>query len=214
MATYAYLRVSTLTFDQTTENQKKVILDLGFAVDEFFSENGVSGSVAALERPEFVKMMASCTAGDTVICTMVDRLGRNASDILHTVDEFKRLGIRLRVTQFDGIDVTSSTGKMIITVMAALAEMEKNLLVERTKAGLARTKEQGTKLGAPLKITPKQLNNMYMARAAGSTFSEIAAEHSLPRNTVQRNVEKWKGKFEEYKAEYEARQAQYKLKAA
>lgn len=214
MATYAYLRVSTLTFDQTTENQKKVILDLGFAVDEFFSENGVSGSVAALERPEFVKMMASCTAGDTVICTMVDRLGRNASDILHTVDEFKRLGIRLRVTQFDGIDVTSSTGKMIITVMAALAEMEKNLLVERTKAGLARTKEQGTKLGAPLKITPKQLGSMFMARAAGSTFSEIAAAHGLPRNTVQRNVEKWEGKFDAYKAEYEARQDQYKLKAA
>src|ERR1700741_528568 len=117
MATYAYLRVSTSCFDQTTDNQRKVILDLGFSVDKFFSEDGVSGSVAALERPEFYQMMKVCVAGDTVICTMVDRLGRNASDILHTVDEFKRLGIRLRVTQFDGIDVTSSTGKMIITVM-------------------------------------------------------------------------------------------------
>lgn len=208
MTIFAYLRVSTSVHDQTTDNQKKAIKDAGFAVDEWIAEDGVSGSIRALERPEFTRLMATATKGDTVICTMVDRLGRNASDILHTVDEFKRLGIRLRIMQFDGIDVTSSTGKMIITVMAAFAELEKNILVERTVSGLQRTKAEGTVLGPPLLIHPVTLRAMEQDKGAMS-LDKLAHKYNFPRNTIHRNLKKWGGKMEEYEQEFNLRERQY-----
>lgn len=206
---FAYIRVSTTSHDQTTDNQKKLITDAGFAVDEWISENGVSGSVNALQRPEFARMMRKAKAGDTVICTMVDRLGRTASDVLHTVDEFKRLGIRLRVMQFDAVDVTSPTGKMIVTVMAACAELEKNLLVERTVAGLARTKEQGTILGPPLTMKPEDLKAICAERAKGKSFDQLATMFPYPRQTIYRNVKKWENNLQQYDDEYFTRQLQY-----
>lgn len=214
MTTYAYIRVSTEGKGQTTDNQRKQIIDNGFAVDEFFSEDGVSGSVQAMKRPAFARLMAKAASGDTIICTMVDRLGRTASDILNVVEEMKRLGIKLRVMQFDGIDITSSMGKMIMTCMAAMAELERNLLIERTVAGLARTKEQGTKLGAPMTITPAVLRELVAKKANGATLDKLQAEFNVPRNTIHRNLKAWGEKLEEYEVEWEVRKNQYAAKAA
>lgn len=211
---FAYLRVSTTSHDQTTDNQKKMITDAGFGVDEWISEDGVSGSVDAINRPAFSRMMKMAKAGDTVICTMVDRLGRTASDVLNTVDRFKALGIRLRVMQFDAVDVTSPTGKMIVTVMAACAELEKNLLVERTVAGLARTREQGTILGAPLTVRPADLRAMCKARLEGKSFDKLALDFPYPRQTIYRNVKKYAEDLDGYEEEFIARQAQYAMAVA
>lgn len=208
MSVYSYIRVSTLHHDQTTENQRKAILDAGFTVDEFFSENGVSGTIPALERPAFKEMMKVLCQGDTVICTMVDRLGRDAADILNTINEFKKLGVRVRVLQFDGVDVTSTTGKLIITVMAALAEMEKNLLIERTKSGLARTREQGTIFGRPLTIAPEILVKLCDKRNQNISLKKLSNEYDLDVMTIQRNTKKWDGKMVEYFELYNKQQTQ------
>lgn len=209
---YAYLRISTLTHEQTTENQRKAILDENFAVDEWVVEDGVSGSIEALKRPAFADMMTKVKAGDQVVCTMVDRLGRTASDVLKTVEAFKAMGVRLRVLQLDGIDVTSSMGKLVLTVMAACAELEKNLLVERTRAGLARTKEQGTKLGQPLKIAPDTLEAILEDREKGVSLSGLSTKYGIHRTTIDQTAKRWRGKVGEYRSEFNVRQAQYEAK--
>lgn len=212
MTIFAYLRVSKN--DQTTENQRKMIYDSGFTVDEYISENGVSGTVDALKRPAFAYLMSKAKEGDTCICTMLDRLGRNTIDILSTVKAFKTRGIKLRVLQLDGLDLTGTAGKMIISVLATVAEMERDILVERTKAGLERTKAQGTKLGAPLTIHPSTLKEMCEKKSAGATYDQLVGEFSLPRMTIARNVKKWAGKEEEYAKEFTEREEQYALKKA
>lgn len=210
MTTFAYIRVSLDSL--TTDNQREYILDSGFVVDEFVSEDGVSGSVKAMERPAFVRMMSKAKSGDTCICTMIDRLGRSASDILNTVEEFKRVGIKLRVLQFDGIDVTSSMGKLVLTVMAACAELERNLLIERTKIGMARTRDEGTKLGAPLKMTPEILESVITDKLEGMTLDQLSTKYLVHRNTLQKNIAKWTGRMGEYATEFKARESQYLLR--
>ena len=209
MATYQYLRVSTDL--QTVENQRKVIRDSGFAVDGEFCDEGVSGGIIATARKGFSAMMCAVRPGDQVLCTMVDRLGRNAGDILHTIEEFKRLNVKLRILQFDGIDVTSSMGKMIITVMAALGEMEKAVLVERVVAGIARTREQGTTLGQPLKITPQVMSHILKRKSEGATTDILVAETGLRRSCIAQNAKKYKGAegLRVYTEKYNKAQIQY-----
>lgn len=209
---YAYLRISTLTHEQTTENQRKAILDENFAVDEWVVEDGVSGSIEALKRPAFAAMMKKVKSGDQVVCTMVDRLGRTASDVLKTVEAFKAMGVRLRVLQLDGIDVTSSMGKLVLTVMAACAELEKNLLVERTKAGLKRTKDEGTRLGQPLKIAPDTLEEILNDKRNGISLNKLSDKYGIHRTTIDQTAKRWQGKVVEYRSEYNARQVQYQAK--
>lgn len=211
MAHYGYIRVSTE--GQTTENQRMRILEADLNVTEFFSEDGVSGSKKAFDRPAFARMMDKLTAGDTIVVTMIDRLGRSASDILNVVEELKQRKIKIKVMQFDGMDITSAMGKMILTCMAAMAELERNILIERTKAGMERTKEQGTKLGAPLTIAPEILKAMIEKQAAGASLAKLKEEYGFPRNTIHRNLNKWKDNFHEYEAEWADRQTQYQRAA-
>lgn len=207
VAVHAYLRVSK--DDQTTENQRKMIADAGFAVDTYHSEDGVSGSMAAEDRPTFSAMSKQLQAGDTVVCTMVDRLGRSASDVLATVESFKHRNIRIRIMQFDGIDLTSSMGKMVLTMLAACAEFERNLIVERTVAGLARTKAQGTMLGSPLKVEPSTLEGMITDRAKGMMLKHISEKWGVALSSCDRLIKKWKDNIQGYKDEWEAREKQY-----
>ena len=210
MAVYGYIRVSTEGKGQTTDNQRKIIMDNGFTVDEFFSEDGVSGSIRAMERPAFARMVGKMVEGDTLIVTMVDRLGRSASDILNVIEDMKVRGIKVRVLQFDGIDITSAMGKMVMTCMAAMAELERNILIERTKAGLARTKEQGTKLGAPLTIPPATLRDIVVAKATHS-YEALESLYKFPRNTIHRNLKAWGNRLDAYEAEWDARKSQYAI---
>lgn len=209
MAVYGYIRVSTEGKGQTTDNQRKIIEDAGYNVAAFFSEDGVSGSVKAFRRPAFSKMLEWVKAGDTIIITMIDRLGRSASDILNVVEELKNRGIKLKVMQFDGMDITSAMGKMILTCMSAMAELERNILIERTKAGLDRTKAQGTKLGRPLTIEPKTLRDIVMHKSCGWSLDKLSANFGVPRNTIHRNLKEWGCNLDAYEAEWNARKQQY-----
>jgi putative DNA-invertase from lambdoid prophage Rac len=213
MAVYAYIRVST-DKGQTTDNQRKQIVDAGFAITEFFSEDGVSGSVKAQERPAFSRMLAKMQKGDKLVITMIDRLGRCASDILNVVEMFAEMGVSVCVLQFQGIDITSSMGKMVMTCMGAMAELERNILIERTKAGMARTKEQGTKLGRALTISPEVLRALVEAKASGMSLDKLTAKYGIPRNTIYRNIQQWAGKMGEYEAAWNACQQQALKKAA
>lgn len=212
MAVFGYLRVSTNT--QLTGNQKKEILDKGFAVDDWFSEEAVSGTTEAFSRPQFSKMIAQAKKGDIIITVKIDRLGRTAADTLNAVRKIKELGLSIIILQFGTLDMTSSAGKLLMTMLAAVAEMERDMLLERIQAGLERTKEQGTKLGPPLKVEPKVMRQIFLDRKDNMKMKDIAVKHGLHTSMVDRNLKKWDGRMDEYEQEYSARVVQYARKAA
>jgi putative DNA-invertase from lambdoid prophage Rac len=144
---FAYCRVSTL--EQTTENQRREIEAAGFAIrSQRLIEEHISGSVAASERPGFIRLLDRME-NDVLIVTKLDRLGRNAMDIRKTVEQLAALDIRVHCLALGGVDLTSPAGKMTMQVISAVAEFERDLLLERTYSGIARAKAAGKRFGRP-----------------------------------------------------------------
>ena len=145
---FAYCRVSTS--GQTTDNQIQEIAAAGFNVLQTRAiAETISGSIAACERPGFKKLMEKLEAGDVLVVTKLDRLGRNAMDVRQTVEALADLGVKVHCMALGGVDLTSPAGKMTMAVISAVAEFERDLLIERTQAGLARAKSEGKVLGRP-----------------------------------------------------------------
>lgn len=139
---FAYYRVSTL--EQNTENQRREIAAAGFNVESYrIIEEQISGSVAASERPVFSHLLDRMENGDVLIVTKLDRLGRNAIDIRKMVEKLSERNIRVHCLALDGVDLTSPSGKMAMQVISTVAEFERDFLVERTHAGIARAKSVG-----------------------------------------------------------------------
>lgn len=209
MSVYFYSRVSTDM--QTVENQQEVAKASGLTIDYWYADEGVSGGVKAFDRPQFAAMVAQMKAGSTIVTTAVDRIGRNTVDVIQTIEALAKMGISVFIMTFGKIDLTSEIGMMVLTIAAGFAQMEKSAIGRRTKEGMARVKKQGVKLGQPLKITPEQLEKMYEMEKNGVNVNRIATEFGMQRNTVDRNMEAWRGNLEGYVKEYEARQEQYRL---
>jgi putative DNA-invertase from lambdoid prophage Rac len=186
--TFAYCRVSTA--DQTTDNQAREIEGAGFKVDpkRIIAET-VSGSVAAMERKGFAKLVDRLEAEDILIVTKLDRLGRNAMDVRSTVDNLAQGGVKVHCLALGGVDLTSAAGKMTMGVIAAVAEFERDLLVERTQAGLSRAKAEGKTLGRPSSLTAEQQIMIRSQRSQGLSLGALAAEYGVSRAAIQR-VEK------------------------
>lgn len=184
MATFAYGRVSTK--DQTTENQRHEIEAAGYAVDYWYADEGVSGKMSAMQRPQFAKMLDQMRDGEKLVVTKLDRLGRDAQDVGATVKMLKARKIEVIVLQLGTLDLTSPAGKMMLTMLAAVAEMERDLLVERTHAGLERAKAEGKTLGRTPKTTPEQQTTMKAeyANGSGATVSALARKYGVSRATV------------------------------
>lgn len=107
----------------------------------------VPGSVAAKQRGGFSKLLDRLETGDVLVVTKLDRLGRNAMDVRATVEELATMGVRVHCLALGGADLTSAAGKMTMSVLSAVAEFERDLLLERTAAGLARARSAGKLLG-------------------------------------------------------------------
>lgn len=186
--TFAYCRVSTS--DQTTENQIQEIASAGFTVDpKRVVTETVSGSVAAMERKGFAKLVDRLEAGDILIVTKLDRLGRNAMDLRTTVERLAVEGVKVHCLALGGVDLTSAAGKMTMAVIAAVAEFERDLLIERTQAGLARAKASGKALGRPQTLTDDQQRTIIEKRKQGISLGALAKEFCVSRAAIQR-VEK------------------------
>lgn len=182
---FAYCRVSTS--DQTTQNQLQEIEAAGFAVDpRRVIEETVSGSVASSQRPGFGKLLDKLETGDVLVVTKLDRLGRNAMDVRATVEALQGLGVRVHCLALGGMDLTSPAGKMTMGVIAAVAEFERDLLVERTHAGLARAKSEGKEVGRPSSLTPRQQEQVWERIASGATVAALAREFNTSRQTIMR----------------------------
>lgn len=182
---FAYCRVSTA--DQTTENQIKEIAAAGFAVNpqRTISET-VSGSVAAAERKGFKKLLDKLEDGDVLVVTKLDRLGRNAMDVRGTVEAMTYLGVRVHCLALGGVDLTSPAGKMTMGVIAAVAEFERDLLIERTQSGLARAKAEGKLLGRPPALDQSQKQEARKRLAFGESIASVARHMKTSRATIMR----------------------------
>jgi putative DNA-invertase from lambdoid prophage Rac len=183
--TFAYVRVSTTS--QTTENQIHEIEAAGFTIEprRIVSET-ISGSAPASQRRGFIRLMDKLEAGDILVVTKLDRLGRNAMDVRATVDRLAALGIRVHCLALGGADLTSAAGKMTMQVIAAVAEFERDLLVERTQAGLARAKAEGKSIGRPGALTHDQREDVIRRLDRGESVSALAREYATSRQTIMR----------------------------
>ena len=142
--------------------------------------------MAASDREGFSKLKERIEEGDVLVVTKLDRLGRNAMDIRKTVDELSAMGVRVHCLALGGVDLTSSAGKMTMQVISAVAEFEKDLLVERTRAGIERAKAQGKRLGRPPSLTPEQKSDVLQLIKDGETISAIARKYKTTRQTIMR----------------------------
>ena len=180
---FAYCRVSLAGMH--TENQVQEIAQAGFQItaSRTITET-ISGSVAANERAGFRKLLDKLEDKDVLVVTKLDRLGRNAMDVRATVDALAGMGVRVNCLALGGVDLTSPAGKMTMGVIAAVAEFERDLLIERTLSGQARAKAAGTHMGRPAKTSESDREAILSALAKGDTVSSVASKHKISRATV------------------------------
>lgn len=146
--TFAYARVSTT--GQTTKNQIEEIRTAGFHVEDHrIVTETISGSVPIARCPEFSRLVDRLEPDDILIVTKLDRLGRDAIDVSSTVKALADEGVRVYCLALGGVDLTSSAGTMTMNVLNAVAQFERDLLVERTQFGLKRAKSEGKVLNRP-----------------------------------------------------------------
>lgn len=185
--TFLYCRVSTSS--QFTENQVQEAKSSGFDIQQNrIVEETVSGSVAASNRPGFQSLLGKMESGDVLIVTKLDRLGRNAMDVRATVERLESSGIRVHCIALGGADLTSPAGKMTMQVLNAVAEFERDLLIERTQAGLVRAKLDGKKLGRPEAIDTTA--SVQRLKALDMTQEQVAKELSKGIATIKRHWNK------------------------
>lgn len=183
---FAYCRVSTA--DQTTANQLHEITAAGFAIEAHRAiEEVVSGSIEAKQRTGWNRLIERLESGDVLVVTKLDRLGRNAMDVRSTVEDLAAKGIRVHCLALGGVDLTSPAGKMTMQVISAVAEFERDLLIERTQSGLARAKADGKKLGRP-EATETRASVQELKEQKFSQ-SQVAAKLGISLPTVKRH---WK----------------------
>ena len=182
MAIFGYGRVSTN--QQTTDNQKLELENAGFKIDYWFTDNGISGKTSASLRPQFSLLLSQIRDGETLVVSKLDRLGRDAVDVLQTVRNLADRNIQVIVLQLGKTDLSSPTGKLLLTMLTAVAAMERDLLIERTQAGLARAKAEGKTLGRKPKTTEDQRVIIREQLNSGVSVSQVARDYGISRAAV------------------------------
>ena len=180
-----YARVST--DKQTCENQLNELRSIAermqyIIVDEFIDE-GISGATSS--RPSLDALMKSATQRrfDMVMCWSIDRLGRSLQNLIEILNELQSLKVDLFFMQ-QGMDTSTSAGRMMFSIFGALAEFERNLIRERVIAGQQRAISQGVKMGRPSKMNDGMKNAIKLLRERGIGIKQIARELKIGIGTV------------------------------
>jgi DNA invertase Pin-like site-specific DNA recombinase len=182
-----YLRVST--FDQNTDTQRLDLLQMvqqrGLTVVEDYVDHGISGTKS--RRPGLDHMMADARRGqfDVVLVWACDRLARSTKHFLETLDELNRLGVEFASFR-EQLDTGGALGRAVVIIISAVAELERNLIVERVKAGLRRAKLEGRRIGrAPLEVNRVGL---LRDRAQGMSLKNLAKTYGISKASVCRVI--------------------------
>lgn len=186
MRLLGYTRVSTAS--QDAQLQLDSLTASGVQRRDIFSDV-TSGSKNARDRPGMKKLLEYAQTGDTVVVWRVDRLGRSLVDVLNTVDLLRDRGVELRSIS-DGIDPATTTGRLMLNMLATLAEYERELITERVNAGIAAARAGGTRFGRPVMdpaVVADKLAIVKEARAKGKTAAEAAGLVGWSRATLYRH---------------------------
>jgi DNA invertase Pin-like site-specific DNA recombinase len=174
-----YARVSTSS--QTTENQlldlRQTAQRMGYSIVAEFVDNGISGAKSRCDRPALDQMLkqAAQRRFDMILCWDISRLGRSLQNLVEILTELQSLKIDLFFQQ-QGLDTSTSSGRMMFSVFGALAEYERELIRERIIAGQQRAKAQGVKLGRPSKMNDGLRTAIKLLREKGMGIKQIAAQ--------------------------------------
>ena len=188
-----YARVSTN--DQTTENQLIALRDLadknGHQIVAEYIDQGVSGVSKIKDSRSKMLLDAKAKKFSILYVVSIDRLSRSTKDLLDVVEQLNALGITL-IFQREGIDTKSAMGQFFLTVLSSIAQLERETMISRINAGLARAKSQGKKLGRPSKINQSLINAVRMLYQKGVSIRDIAKTCTVGIGTVYKVVEKLK----------------------
>jgi DNA invertase Pin-like site-specific DNA recombinase len=170
------------TVEQNADLQTRALTKVGCL--KVYTDHGVSGTKA--KRPQLDKLLEHARAGDELVAWKLDRLGRNTRQLLEVIDHLESQDIHFR-SLTEGIATTGPMGKAMLTVMSAFAQLERDQLAERTKAGMAAAAARGRKGGRPA-VTPEteKVRQASQYRHAGLTPPEIAKLLGISRATVYR----------------------------
>ena len=183
-----YMRVSKADGSQTTDLQRDALLIAGVDPEALY-EDTASGKKD--DRPQLTGCLKALRADDTLLVWKLDRLGRDLRHLVNIVHDLTQRGIGLKVLTGQGaaIDTTTASGKLVFGIFAALAEYERELISERTIAGLAAARARGRKGGRPFKMTPAKVR---LAAASmgkpGTNVGELCKELGITRQTLYRHV--------------------------
>ena len=183
-----YMRVSKADGSQVLDLQRDALLQSGI-LQEHLYEDFASGKND--DRQGLTACLKALGKGDTLIVWKLDRLGRNLRHLVNTVHELASKGISFKVLTGQGaqIDTTTSQGKLVFGIFAALAEFERDLISERTKAGLASARARGRNGGAPYKMTQAKLRLAMASMGKHETnISDLCKELGITRQTLYRHI--------------------------
>jgi DNA invertase Pin-like site-specific DNA recombinase len=184
-----YMRVSKADGSQVNDLQRDALLAAGVDVRHLY-EDAASGK--GNDRPGLDACLKALREGDTLLVWKLDRLGRNLRHLVNVVHDLAERGIGFKVLTGHGasIDTTSPSGKLVFGIFAALAEFERELIVERTKAGLAAARARGHHGGRPFKMTAAKLRLAMASMGKPETrVGELCAELDVARQTRYRHVD-------------------------
>ena len=183
-----YMRVSKTDGSQVVDLQSDALVAAGVAVDQLYTDRA---SGKRDDRPGLEACLRSLRDGDTLMVWKLDRLGRNLKHLVDVVQALNGRGVGLKVLTGQGaaIDTTTANGRLMFNFFAALAEFERELIVERTNAGLAAARARGRNGGRPFKMTSAKLRLAQAAMGKPETkIAELCAELGVTRQTLYRHV--------------------------
>ena len=174
-----YARVST--GEQNLGLQRDVLEEAGCEI--IYQDEGSSG--IAIESDGLTQILSAIGAGDTLVVWKLDRLGRSLGFLCERVERLGKQGAEFQ-SLTDGIDTMTHSGKLVFHIMGALAEFERDLICERTRAGMKAAKKRGKPVGRPKALSPVQIQHMHELLAAGKTQREVAELLGVSANTIGR----------------------------
>jgi DNA invertase Pin-like site-specific DNA recombinase len=181
MTVYGYARVST--DGQSLASQDAELHAAGCA--KVYAEK-ISG--ARSNRPELAKVLKRLDTGDVLIVTRLDRLARSTRDLLNILDDIAKRGAGFKSLHDAWADTTSAHGRLMVTVLAGLAEFERELILARTSDGRARAKARGVKFGRPAVLTPHQRAEALQRLGNGEAQADVARSFNVSQATISRLV--------------------------